>query len=155
VLFALFAAIAAFGIGNMVQSNSVADAINTSFGVPPMGDRGSSSRCSPGGHSRRDQVDRPVHGVLRSDDDRRLHARRAHHPRHQRRGDPGSFTYIFTERVHRHGGDGRLHRRDADAAGIRYGVARGIFSNESGLGTAGIAAAAAQTREPARRRSCP
>jgi AGCS family alanine or glycine:cation symporter len=36
------------------------------------------------------------------------------------------------------------------AAGIRYGVARGIFSNESGLGSAGIAAAAAQTREPAR-----
>ena len=31
-------------------------------------------------------------------------------------------------------------------AGIRYGVARGIFSNESGLGSAGIAAAAAQTR---------
>ncbi|HSN69515.1 MAG TPA: alanine:cation symporter family protein, partial [Thermoanaerobaculia bacterium] len=35
-------------------------------------------------------------------------------------------------------------------AGIRYGVARGIFSNESGLGSAGIAAAAAQTREPVR-----
>ena len=33
---------------------------------------------------------------------------------------------------------------------IRYGVARGIFSNESGLGSAGIAAAAAQTREPVR-----
>jgi AGCS family alanine or glycine:cation symporter len=29
-------------------------------------------------------------------------------------------------------------------------VARGIFSNESGLGSAGIAAAAAQTREPVR-----
>jgi AGCS family alanine or glycine:cation symporter len=34
--------------------------------------------------------------------------------------------------------------------GVRFGVARGIFSNESGLGSAGIAAAAAQTREPAR-----
>ena len=33
---------------------------------------------------------------------------------------------------------------------IRFGVARGIFSNESGLGSAGIAAAAAQTREPVR-----
>jgi AGCS family alanine or glycine:cation symporter len=33
---------------------------------------------------------------------------------------------------------------------IRQGVARGIFSNESGLGTGGIAAAAAQTREPVR-----
>src|SRR5690606_8798887 len=33
-------------------------------------------------------------------------------------------------------------------AAIRWGVARGVFSNESGLGTGGIAAAAAQTREP-------
>ena len=33
---------------------------------------------------------------------------------------------------------------------IQSGVARGIFSNESGLGSAPIAAAAAQTREPAR-----
>lgn len=33
---------------------------------------------------------------------------------------------------------------------IRSGVARGIFSNESGLGSAPIAAAAAQTREPVR-----
>jgi alanine or glycine:cation symporter, AGCS family len=33
---------------------------------------------------------------------------------------------------------------------IRFGVARGIFSNESGLGTGGIAAAAAQTSNPVR-----
>ena len=33
---------------------------------------------------------------------------------------------------------------------IRYGVARGLFSNESGLGSAPIAAAAAQTRNPVR-----
>ncbi len=32
----------------------------------------------------------------------------------------------------------------------RYGIARGIFSNESGLGTAPIAAAAAQTKNPVR-----
>lgn len=32
----------------------------------------------------------------------------------------------------------------------RYGVARGLFSNESGLGSAPIVAAAAQTRNPAR-----
>jgi alanine or glycine:cation symporter, AGCS family len=36
------------------------------------------------------------------------------------------------------------------AAAIRFGVARGIFSNESGLGTGGIAAAAAQTSSPVR-----
>jgi AGCS family alanine or glycine:cation symporter len=36
------------------------------------------------------------------------------------------------------------------AQAMRFGVARGIFSNESGLGSAGIAAAAAQTQEPCR-----
>jgi AGCS family alanine or glycine:cation symporter len=36
------------------------------------------------------------------------------------------------------------------AAAIRFGVARGIFSNESGLGTGAIAAAAARTSDPAR-----
>ncbi len=34
MLFAIFASIAAFGIGNMVQSNSVADALGTAFGIP-------------------------------------------------------------------------------------------------------------------------
>lgn len=33
---------------------------------------------------------------------------------------------------------------------MRYGIARGLFSNESGLGSAPIAAAAAQTRNPVR-----
>jgi len=36
----------------------------------------------------------------------------------------------------------------AVAAAIRYGVARGVFSNESGLGSAPIAAAAARTNDP-------
>jgi AGCS family alanine or glycine:cation symporter len=34
------------------------------------------------------------------------------------------------------------------AAAMRYGIARGVFSNESGLGSAPIAAAAARTRDP-------
>lgn len=34
VLFALFGAIAAFGIGNMVQSNSVSDVLGSNFNVP-------------------------------------------------------------------------------------------------------------------------
>ena len=36
------------------------------------------------------------------------------------------------------------------AAAMRYGIARGVFSNESGLGSAPIAAAAAKTSDPAR-----
>lgn len=34
------------------------------------------------------------------------------------------------------------------AAAMRYGIARGVFSNESGLGSAPIAAAAAKTNDP-------
>jgi AGCS family alanine or glycine:cation symporter len=33
---------------------------------------------------------------------------------------------------------------------IRFGIARGLFSNESGLGSAPIVAAAAQTKNPIR-----
>jgi len=36
------------------------------------------------------------------------------------------------------------------AAAMRFGIARGLFSNESGLGSAPIVAAAAQTRNPVR-----
>jgi alanine or glycine:cation symporter, AGCS family len=36
------------------------------------------------------------------------------------------------------------------ASTIRYGVARGLFSNESGMGSAPIAAAAAKTNQPAK-----
>ncbi|MCA9451329.1 MAG: alanine:cation symporter family protein, partial [Nitrospira sp.] len=36
------------------------------------------------------------------------------------------------------------------AAAMRYGLARGVFSNESGLGSAPIAAAAARTDDPVR-----
>ena len=38
---------------------------------------------------------------------------------------------------------------------MRYGVARGLFSNESGMGSAPIAAAAAQTRNPVRQALVP
>ena len=38
----------------------------------------------------------------------------------------------------------------AVAAAIRFGIARGVFSNESGLGSAAIAHAAARTDSPVR-----
>ncbi|MGZ5442495.1 MAG: alanine/glycine:cation symporter family protein [Thermoanaerobaculia bacterium] len=148
-LFALFASIAAFGIGNMVQSNSVAHAIRVSFAVPEwitglvmavlaglviLGGIRSIGRVTA--------VFVPVmivaymvgSGVVIL-----LNIERV----------PEAFMLIFnnaftpTAAVGGFAGAGVL-------AGIRYGVARGIFSNESGLGSAGIAAAAAQTREPAR-----
>lgn len=45
--FALFGGLAGFGIGNMVQVNSMADALEVSFGVPT-GSPGSPPCSSPG-----------------------------------------------------------------------------------------------------------
>ena len=36
VLFAVFAAVASFGIGNMVQANSVAEPVEATFGIPKL-----------------------------------------------------------------------------------------------------------------------
>ena len=55
------------------------------------------------------------------------------------------FTYAFTPAAATGGFAGA-----AVAAAIRFGVARGVFSNESGLGSAAIAHAAAQTNSPVR-----
>lgn len=148
-LFACFASVAAFGIGNMVQSNSVAAAIQESFGVPVwitgivlavsvglvvLGGISSIGRFTA--------VFVPVMiltymagcgAVLL------VHADAV----------PGAIALIFREAFSGTAAVGGFAGATL-AAGIRYGVARGIFSNESGLGSAGIAAAAAQTREPAR-----
>ena len=51
------------------------------------------------------------------------------------------FTYAFT---------GEAAVGGAVGAAIRYGVARGVFSNEAGMGSAPIAAAAAKTDHPVR-----
>ncbi len=149
LLFALFASIAAFGIGNMVQSNSVADALRQSFGVPTWV---SGLVLATGAGA-------VILGGIKS---------------------IGRFTGMFVPLMIAAYmlGSGAILVRFADripsalalvfdsafsgtaAAGgflgagiaqaIRFGVARGIFSNESGLGSAGIAAAAAQTKAPVR-----
>ena len=62
---------------------------------------------------------------------------------------PGAFGVIVTDAFTGTAATGGFAGA-AIAAAIRYGVARGIFSNESGLGTGGIAAAAAKTTHPVR-----
>ena len=62
---------------------------------------------------------------------------------------PGAFGVIVTDAFTGTAATGGFAGA-AVAAAIRYGVARGIFSNESGLGTGGIAAAAAKTTHPVR-----
>src|SRR5207249_1540104 len=64
-------------------------------------------------------------------------------------GIPATIQLIFQSAFSGHamfGGFAGATMKEA----IRYGVARGLFSNESGLGSAPIVAAAAQTKNPVR-----
>ena len=62
---------------------------------------------------------------------------------------PGALATIFTSAFSGQAAIGGFAGAGLKEA-IRYGVARGLFSNESGLGSAPIVAAAAQTTTPVR-----
>ncbi|MGD2245916.1 MAG: sodium:alanine symporter family protein [Candidatus Aminicenantes bacterium] len=147
ILFAVFASIAAFGIGNMVQSNSVAEAVNTSLGIPHwvtglllatftalviLGGIKSIAKVT--------QVLVPFMifiyfmGALVI---LFLNASAL----------PKIFATIFKSAFTPSAAVGGFLGA-AVMQTIREGVARGIFSNESGLGSAPIAAAAARTPNP-------
>lgn len=148
-LFALFASIAAFGIGNMVQSNSVASAIKTSFGAPTWATSAAMAVLAAlvilGGIK---SIGRftgffvPIMIVAYMLGSGVIIALNI-------TAVPEAFRLIFANAFTPTSAAGGFLGATV-MAGIRYGVARGIFSNESGLGSAGIAAAAAQTKEPAR-----
>lgn len=141
--FAFFGMIAALGTGCSVQSNSVAHAINDTFGVP--GWLTGLALCLItalvviGGIkkiARAASLIVPVMALLYvagglviilSNIDRLLPA----------------IILIFTDAF-----TGAAVAGGAVGTVIRYGVARGVFSNEAGLGTAPIAAAAAKTDVP-------
>jgi alanine or glycine:cation symporter, AGCS family len=148
-VFALFTACAAFGIGNMVQSNSVADAIGGAFGVPGWitgvvialavaavtlgGIRaigGFTSLFVPAMII----IYMGACGIVLAFNFSAI---------------PAAFALVFSDAfTGTSAAGGFLGATIAQA--MRFGVARGIFSNESGLGSAGIAAAAAKTQEPVR-----
>ena len=147
--FAIFGAIAAFGIGNAVQVNSMAAALGNSFSVPTW---------------LTGVVVAALVGVVIIGGIRRI-------------GDvagklvpamivlylgaavliiviniaevPSAIALIFTHAFTPAAATGGFAGA-AVAAAIRFGVARGVFSNESGLGSAAIAHAAAQTNSPVR-----
>lgn len=146
-LFAVFAMLASFGIGNMVQANSVADALQSSFGVPPVWSglvmAGFGGAVIIGGIRWIGKVTAvfvPVMILTYILGGLVVLAINW-------RGLPAIFTFVIADAF-----------RPAAAAGgflgatlmtaVRMGVARGVFSNESGLGTGAIAAAAAQTHHP-------
>jgi AGCS family alanine or glycine:cation symporter len=62
---------------------------------------------------------------------------------------PATLGVIFSSAFSGHAAVGGFMGAGVREA-IRYGIARGLFSNESGLGSAPIVAAAAQTKNPVR-----
>jgi AGCS family alanine or glycine:cation symporter len=145
LIFALFGTLASFGIGSSVQSNTVALAVQNSMGIETWMTgiviTAFSALVILGGIqtiSRASSVIVPVMalgyvagGVTIIINNLELVA-------------PALkmiFTYAFT---------GEAAVGGAIGAAIRYGVARGVFSNEAGMGSAPIAAAAAKTDHPAR-----
>ena len=150
ILFALFGAIAAFGIGNMVQSNSTAEAVKSAFGVPLIYTGIALSIFTAlvilGGIKSIGKVTSllvPFMAVfyiigglviIFMNIDKL----------------PAAFSYIMKAAFAGHGPLAAGFAGATVAQAIRYGVARGVFSNEAGLGSAPIAAAAAKTDHPAR-----
>ena len=151
-LFALFAVIASFGIGNMTQGNSISGALHTTFHVPThltgivitvlalliiVGGIKSISKVS--------SVVVPlmaifyvICGVIV------IIGNISNLPA----GILMIFQMAFSVKAVGGGLCGTIVASMMNA--MRYGVARGVFSNEAGMGSAPIAAAAAQTRNPVR-----
>jgi len=149
VLFAFFATVASFGIGNMVQANSVAEPVESSFGIPKIITGLVIGvlvfAVIVGGIKRIGQVASKlvpfmcvfyVLGALV------VIATRIDQI-------PGAFGLILEGAFSGTAAVGGFAGA-AVAQAIRFGVARGLFSNEAGLGSAPIAHGAAQTREPVR-----
>lgn len=151
-LFALFAVIASFGIGNMTQGNSISSALDTTFGVPVwvtgivitvlalaiiLGGIKSISKVS--------QVVVPLMAVFYVVAGLIIIIGNI-------RNVPAGVVMIFKMAFSvKAVGDGLCGSIVASMMqAIRFGVARGVFSNEAGMGSAAITAAAASTNDPVR-----
>lgn len=142
-LFALFGALAGFGIGNGVQANAMAEALQVSLGVPPLLTgivvAALTFAVLLGGIERIGRVTQvvvPVMSIVYIVG--ALVILIAHLDQ-----IPEAFQLIL----------GNAFRGDAALGGslgvvIQRGIARGVFSNEAGLGTAPIAQAAAKPGDP-------
>lgn len=149
VAFAIFGACAGFGIGNTVQSNSVANVLQSNFNIEPwitglvtMVLVGS---VLLGGIKRIGHVAgalvpfMAIAYILSGLTVLAINAAEI----------PAAFNLIITHAFSPIAAEGGFAGAAVWAA-IRFGVARGVFSNEAGLGSAPIAHAAAQTHDPVR-----
>jgi AGCS family alanine or glycine:cation symporter len=149
VIFAALTAVSAFGIGNMVQANSISAMVQETFNISPWitgiimtvltaiviigGIKWIANVC---------ELLVPFMAifyvlgciVLLSMNYQAI---------------PGTLSLIFTSAFTGQAMVGGFLGAGMKEA-IRYGIARGLFSNESGLGSAPIVAAAAQTKNPIR-----
>lgn len=148
-IFALLTALAAFGIGNMVQANSVAQSLNTSFGFAPT-NVGIilvvvSAAVILGGIKRIAafaEILVPFMAILYIVGGLvvlTLYAGRI----------PEAFRLVFEGAFSGSAATGGFAGATIMLA-MRYGVARGLFSNEAGLGSAPMVHSAADTDHPVR-----
>ena len=147
VAFAIFGSLAGFGIANTVQSNSVSQVLHDSFSVPPLATglvlMVLVGAVVLGGIKRISTVASwlvpmmAVSYVLMS-----LVVVLAN-----LEAVPGAVVTIVESAFNPTAATGGFAGATVWAA-LRFGVARGIFSNEAGLGSAPIAHAAARTDQP-------
>jgi len=147
--FAIFGGLAGFGIGNGVQANAVADVLNTSFGIPEwisglilmvlvgMVVLGGIKRIGLVAESLVPLM--CIAYIVFAIAVLLVNAAEI----------PAAFGLVFTHAFTPTAATGGFAGAAVWAA-IRFGVARGIFSNEAGLGTAGIAQAAGTTASAVR-----
>lgn len=151
-LFAFFGAFASFGIGNMTQANSVAAALEANFSIPPLVTgiilMVFTGLVIVGGIKRIAQVTEklvPFMAIFYVVGGLIILATRLS-------AIPEAFALIFRHAFTPSAAAGGFAGATVMQA-MRYGVARGVFSNEAGLGSAPIAHAAAKTDHPVRQLS--
>jgi AGCS family alanine or glycine:cation symporter len=149
VVFAALTAIAAFGIGNMVQANSISQMLLETWQVSPWASGAVMTLLTAivilGGIKSIAKVCEglvPFMAVFYVLGCLALLAVGW-------KTVPATVVLIFKSAFTGHAALGGFLGAGIREA-IRYGVARGLFSNESGLGSAPIVAAAAMTRNPVR-----
>jgi len=147
VLFSIFAALAAFGIGNMVQSNSVAEAVETTLGIERVYTglfiAFATGLVILGGIRSIAKVTQYlVPSMIVLYVVAAMYVIFTNLP-----AVPHVFALVISEAFKPTAAVGGFLGATMVQT-MRQGVARGVFSNESGLGSAPIAAAAAQTKSP-------
>ncbi|HNW44882.1 MAG TPA: sodium:alanine symporter family protein [Elusimicrobiales bacterium] len=149
LIFAAMTAIAAFGIGNMVQANSLSALMKESFNVPAWGSglvmTALTAMVMLGGiRSIARACERlvPFMAVFYIAGCLLLIFLKLE-------TIPATLALIFSSAFSGQAAAGGFVGAGMKEA-MRYGVARGLFSNESGMGSAPIVAAAAMTKNPVR-----